>query len=120
MLALVLWVLSYLLGSVPTGYLLGSVTGVDIRKSGSGNIGATNVARTLGWTKGLLTLAADVFKGFIAVFIALQLDLGIAVTAVAGLAAFLGHLYPIFLKFRGGKGIVSFWVSEFEIRVQKK
>jgi len=107
MLALVLWVLSYLLGSVPTGYLLASATGVDIRESGSGNIGATNVARTLGWTKGFLTLTVDIVKGFIPVFVALQLDLGIAVSAVAGLAAFLGHLYPIFLKFRGGKGIAT-------------
>jgi len=107
MLALVLWVLSYILGSVPTGYLLGSVTGVDIRESGSGNIGATNVARTLGWAKGLLTLVADIVKGLIPVLIALQLGLDIAVAAVAGLAAFLGHLYPIFLKFQGGKGIAT-------------
>jgi len=107
MLAFVLSVSSYLLGSVPTGYLLGSVTGVDIRASGSGNIGATNVARTLGWKKGVLTLAVDVAKGFIPTFVALQLDLGIAVAAVAGLAAFLGHLYPIFLRFRGGKGIAT-------------
>ena len=80
---------------------------MDIRESGSGNIGATNVARTLGWVKGLLTLAADIVKGFIPVFVALQLGLDIAVAAVAGLAAFLGHLYPIFLKFRGGKGIAT-------------
>lgn len=107
MLALVLSVLAYLLGSVPTGYLLGSATGVDIRESGSGNIGATNVARTLGWKKGVLTLVLDVAKGLIPAFVALQLNLGIAVAAVAGLAAFLGHLYPIFLRFRGGKGIAT-------------
>lgn len=107
MLAVILWVLSYLLGSVPSGYLLGSATGVDIRESGSGNIGATNVARTLGWGKGLLTLAADIVKGFIPVFVALQLGLDIWLAAVAGLAAFLGHIYPIFLEFRGGKGIAT-------------
>lgn len=107
MLALVLWVLSYLLGSIPTGYLIASVTGVDIRRSGSGNIGATNVARTVGWTKGFLTLALDAAKGFLPVVAAVSLDLGVTVSSIAGLAAFIGHLYPIFLRFRGGKGVAT-------------
>lgn len=107
MLALVLWALSYLLGSVPTGHILASVTGVDIRRSGSGNIGATNVARTLGWKKGFITLALDAAKGLIPVLAATSLDLGITAASIAGLAAFLGHLYPIFLKFQGGKGIAT-------------
>lgn len=107
MLALIVWVLSYLLGSIPTGYIMASGTGVDIRRSGSGNIGATNVARTLGWKKGFLTLAIDAAKGLIPVLVAFGLSLGTAAAACAGLAAFLGHLYPIFLGFRGGKGIAT-------------
>jgi len=107
MLVLVLWVLSYLLGSVPTGYIVASVTGVDIRRSGSGNIGATNVARTVGWKKGVLTLVLDAAKGFFPVLAAVGLDLGITAASIAGLAAFLGHLYPIFLKFQGGKGVAT-------------
>lgn len=107
MLALIVWVLSYLLGSIPTGYIVASGTGVDIRRSGSGNIGATNVARTLGWRKGFLTLAVDAAKGLIPVLVAFGLSLGTAAAACAGLAAFLGHIYPIFLGFRGGKGIAT-------------
>src|ERR1043166_3997449 len=90
----------YLLGSVPSGYLLGARSGVDIRKSGSGNIGATNVARVLGKGRGLLTLVGDVGKGYLAVLIASQLDLPLPVIVLAGLAAFFGHLFPVFLGFR--------------------
>src|SRR4030095_1444446 len=97
-------IFSYLLGSIPTGYIVGAWAGIDVRKAGSGNVGATNVARTVGKTKGLFTLAADVAKGFIPVFIALRLGLTYSAVAVVGAAAFLGHLYPLFLKFRGGKG----------------
>ena len=100
-------VFSYLLGSIPTGYIVGAWAGIDVRKAGSGNVGATNVARTVGKTKGLLTLAADVAKGFIPVFIALRLGLTYSAVAVVGAAAFLGHLYPLFLKFRGGKGVAT-------------
>lgn len=107
MLALVVWVLSYLLGSIPSGYIVASATGLDIRRLGSGNIGATNVARTVGWKKGFLTLGLDAAKGFVPVLVALGLNLGPAATAVAGLAAFLGHLYPIFLGFKGGKGVAT-------------
>jgi glycerol-3-phosphate acyltransferase PlsY len=97
----------YLLGSVPSGYLLGARSGVDIRKSGSGNIGATNVARVLGKGRGLLTLVADAGKGYLAVLIASQLDLPLPVVVLAGLAAFFGHLFPVFLGFRGGKGVAT-------------
>src|ERR1043166_4184235 len=97
----------YLLGSVPSGYLLGARSGVDIRKSGSGNIGATNVARVLGKGRGLLTLVGDVGKGYLAVLIASQLDLPLPVIVLAGLAAFFGHLFPVFLGFRGGKGVAT-------------
>ncbi len=104
---IILTILSYLLGSIPAGFLVGSSAGVDVRNSGSGNIGATNVARTLGWKKGLVTLFADVAKGFLPVFAAHLLDLGSAAAAAAGLAAFAGHLYPVFLRFKGGKGVAT-------------
>lgn len=104
---IVLTILSYLLGSIPAGFLVGSSAGVDVRSAGSGNIGATNVARTLGWKKGVITLFADVAKGFLPVLAAHLLDLGNAAAAAAGLAAFAGHLYPVFLRFKGGKGVAT-------------
>ena len=107
MAAIILSLLSYLLGSIPAGFLVGSSAGVDVRSAGSGNIGATNVARTLGWKKGLVTLFADVAKGFLPVMAAHLLDLGAAAAAAAGLAAFAGHLYPVFLGFKGGKGVAT-------------
>ena len=104
---IILIILSYLLGSISAGFLVGSSAGVDVRGAGSGNIGATNVARTLGWKKGLVTLFADVAKGFLPVLAAHLLDLGNAAAAAAGLAAFAGHLYPVFLRFKGGKGVAT-------------
>lgn len=98
---------AYLLGSVPTGYILGSLAGVDVRKAGSGNVGATNVARVLGKGRGALTLMVDVGKGWLAVFLALQLGLSLPWRTLVGIAVFLGHLYPIFLRFRGGKGVAT-------------
>lgn len=100
-------IFTYLLGSVPTGYLMGAWMGVDVRTAGSGNIGATNVARVLGKRQGILTLAADVAKGLIPVFAAFQLGFAPGAAALVGTAAFLGHLYPVFLKFQGGKGVAT-------------
>ena len=100
-------IFSYLLGSVPSGFIIGILSGQDVRTAGSGNIGATNVARVIGKKGGLLTLAADTAKGFIPVFIAQRLDLSVAAVAVVGAAVFLGHLFPIFLKFKGGKGVAT-------------
>jgi len=100
-------IFAYLLGSVPTGYLMGAWMGVDVRVAGSGNIGATNVARVIGKRQGILTLAVDAAKGFIPVFAALQLGFAPAAAALIGTAAFLGHLYPVFLKFQGGKGVAT-------------
>lgn len=97
----------YVLGSVPTGYILGSAAGVDIRKAGSGNIGATNVARVVGKGQGVLTLIADAAKGFIPVVLAAQLGAAPMIVALAGVAAFIGHLYPVFLRFKGGKGAAT-------------
>jgi acyl phosphate:glycerol-3-phosphate acyltransferase len=100
-------VTGYLLGSVPTGYILGRLAGVDVRTAGSGNVGATNVARVAGKRVGILTLIADTAKGLIPVIVARELEFSLLTVAAVGLAAFFGHLYPIFLKFRGGKGVAT-------------
>ena len=98
---------AYLLGSIPTGLLLARAFGVDIRATGSGNIGATNVYRTLGRKVGVMTLVGDCLKGLIPVLVARQLGFADAWVAAAGLAALLGHIYTIFLGFKGGKGVAT-------------
>ena len=102
-------VLGYLLGSIPFGYLLVRVTGGgDIRFQGSGNIGATNVARTSGWAVGVATLLLDAAKGFAAVWLAERFTAGNArIMIYAGLAAILGHVFPVWLRFEGGKGVAT-------------
>ncbi len=100
-------VLGYLLGSIPFGLLLTKFTGGgDIRSIGSGNIGATNVLRT--GRKGLaaLTLLLDLLKGFVAVWLAQRFFAGSEAVAAAG--AFFGHLYPVWLNFKGGKGVATY------------
>jgi glycerol-3-phosphate acyltransferase PlsY len=106
--------LSYLLGSIPFGVLLTRAAGLgDVRSIGSGNIGATNVLRTGRKDLALLTLLLDGGKGAVAVLLVnlLFMDLGFRdrLAAVAGGAAFLGHLFPIWLRFRGGKGVATFF-----------
>jgi len=98
---------AYLLGSVPTGLLLAKAMGVNIRETGSGNIGATNVYRTMGRKVGILTLLGDALKGVIPVLVAKWLDLPDLWVAAIGLAAFLGHVYTVFLGFKGGKGVAT-------------
>jgi len=98
---------AYLLGSVPTGLLLARAFGVNIRETGSGNIGATNVYRTMGRKIGILTLVGDCLKGLIPVLVARWLGLPDLWVAAIGLAAFLGHVYTIFLGFKGGKGVAT-------------
>ena len=106
--ALLLWVLAYFLGSVPIGVLVaGWFNSNDPRSLGSGNIGATNVARTVGKKAGLITLLGDCLKGLVAVLVARFFGAGDGVAALAGLSAFMGHLYPIFLGFKGGKGVAT-------------
>jgi acyl phosphate:glycerol-3-phosphate acyltransferase len=100
--------LAYLLGSIPFGVVITRMMGLgDLRQIGSGNIGATNVLRTGNKGAALATLVLDAAKGGIAVLIARWL-LAEDAAQVAGLAAFLGHLYPVWLKFRGGKGVATF------------
>ena len=114
----ILWVLTlalaYLIGSIPTGYLLVRIfRHQDIRASGSGNIGATNVARSGAMGLGIVTLFLDVLKGLLAVVIAQHIARdsgfpnGYDLAAVAGLFAVLGHIFPVWLGFRGGKGVAT-------------
>ena len=103
----ILAIFAYLLGSIPSGFIIGTLSGVDVRNTGSGNIGATNVARVLGKGLGLLTLFADTAKGFVPVFVAQRLAMSDPVVALVGVSAFLGHLYPVFLRFQGGKGVAT-------------
>ena len=105
---IILVVCAYLIGSIPTGLLLAKAFGgVDIRSAGSGNIGATNVYRTMGRKVGFLTLLGDCMKGVIPVVAAKSLGLPVAWVALVGLSAFLGHVYTIFLGFKGGKGVAT-------------
>jgi glycerol-3-phosphate acyltransferase PlsY len=111
-------VLAYLLGSIPTGFLLGKARGLDMRRVGSGNIGATNVFRALGKWAGAFVLLADAFKGWVAVALVSN---GIAhwlapgadaphrqwLALCAGICAILGHNYTCWLSFKGGKGIAT-------------
>lgn len=99
--------LAYLLGSIPFGLLLARLKGHDIRKTGSGNIGATNVVRIAGKGLGIATLAADVLKGYIPVLVALHYNLPPIAIALIGFALFAGHLFPVYLGFRGGKGVAT-------------
>jgi len=100
-------VFAYLLGSVPVGVLLARMKGADPRKVGSGNIGATNVMRAAGKVTGALTLVGDILKGLLPVAVAFIVGEPVIVVAAAGLAAFLGHLFPLFLGFKGGKGVAT-------------
>jgi len=100
---------SYCLGSVPFGLLLARAVGVDVRKSGSGNIGATNVTRLTGKKLGFITLVLDIGKGFFPMYLAGRV-LGpesVPAIALSGLATVLGHMYPVSLGFRGGKGVAT-------------
>jgi len=110
--AATLWglvVLGYFLGSIPFGYLLVRAKGGgDIRQIGSGNIGATNVARTSGWAVGVATLLLDAAKGAVAVWLAGHFSgASIRIMMFAGLAAIVGHVFPVWLQFHGGKGVAT-------------
>jgi glycerol-3-phosphate acyltransferase PlsY len=100
---------AYFLGSIPFGLLLAKLfAGSDIRKSGSGNIGATNVARVAGPAAGILTLLLDVGKGAAAVWVAGRFtDQSSTDMTLAGVVALLGHCFPVWLKFKGGKGVAT-------------
>jgi len=98
---------AYLLGSIPTGLLLGKAYGIDVRKEGSGNIGATNLYRTVGRKVGIMTLIGDCLKGMLPVLAVKYSSLPPEYAAWVGLAAFCGHVFSVFLRFRGGKGVAT-------------
>lgn len=102
-------IIGYLLGSIPFGYLIVKLTrGTDVRATGSGNIGATNVSRAAGKAAGVLTLALDAGKGYVAVWLAARWAHGSTRWMMAtAFAAVLGHMFPVWLKFRGGKGVAT-------------
>jgi len=100
-------VAGYLIGSVPFAYLLARRRGIDLRRVGSGNVGASNVLRTSGVRRAIVAMCLDGIKGAIAVFVATRMASGQSVPVVAGVASVLGHVYPVWLKFRGGKGVAT-------------
>jgi glycerol-3-phosphate acyltransferase PlsY len=110
MTALAILLGAYLIGAIPFGYLfVRLISGKDVRDSGSGNIGATNVLRTTGRLPAVLTLLFDIAKGFFAVWLADRLSTGdLLLMSLAALAVMAGHAFPVFLKFRGGKAVASF------------
>lgn len=112
----VIALVAYLLGSIPTGYLAGRVRGIDIRTVGSGNMGATNVFRTLGTTAGVIVLVVDALKGYAACtwlcdgalgFMKIPTTNAELYRIIAGISAVLGHNFTCWLKFKGGKGIAT-------------
>lgn len=102
---------SYLVGAIPFGVLLSRSSGIDIRTEGSRNIGATNVTRLLGKKLGMLTLLADVAKGYFPMFIVARLlpdsPEKMTIIALCGAATVLGHMFPVYLGFKGGKGVAT-------------
>jgi glycerol-3-phosphate acyltransferase PlsY len=113
----ILFVTSYLLGGIPTGYIVGRLHGIDIRKHGSGNPGTANVYRTLGKVPGLITFAIDFLKGFAPALVAMHYFFIPGSTdfskghwwlpVTAGALAIAGHIWTVFLRFRGGKGVAT-------------
>lgn len=102
---------SYLIGAIPFGLLIGKLAGVDVRKAGSGNIGATNVSRLLGKKLGVLTLVLDCLKGFLPIYLAsllIQDGEGKSLYMMgSGVMAVVGHMFPVYLGFHGGKGVAT-------------
>ncbi len=123
-------VLSYLLGGIPFGYLIAVTKGIDIRTEGSGNIGATNVGRVLGRKYGLIIFVLDMLKGFVAVFFVPLLVCGTTfpttpgnlLVVLCGFSAVLGHAFPVYLRFSGGKAVatsfgVFVWLAPIAIAI---
>ena len=98
---------SFILGSIPFGDIVARLRGINIREVGSGNIGATNVLRSLGKAPALLTLIGDIMKGTVAVAVARYVAGDPFIEGLAGLAAIAGHTFSLFLRFRGGKGVAT-------------
>lgn len=104
------YIFAFSLGSIPWGYLIGKLRGIDLRKTGSGNIGATNVLRVIGKKEALATLLLDISKGFIPVILAQLLypsEKNLILMGTVGIVSILGHCFTPFLKFKGGKGVAT-------------
>jgi acyl phosphate:glycerol-3-phosphate acyltransferase len=99
--------IGYLMGSIPFAFLLSRRRGIDLRAVGSGNVGATNVLRTSGVPLAVAAMVLDALKGSLAVLVASPLASGAATPVAAGLASVIGHIYPVWLQFRGGKGVAT-------------
>lgn len=117
-LGIILIIISYLIGSIPFGLLIGKAAGKDIRKSGSGNIGSTNAVRTLGLKLGLLSAVCDIAKGTLIIILVYILEHnniwynpfvinGDSLYVLYGLAAVIGHCFPVYIKFKGGKAVAT-------------
>jgi acyl phosphate:glycerol-3-phosphate acyltransferase len=104
---ILLGLLAYLIGSVPCGILVAKTQNINIREHGSGNIGATNIARTLGEKEGIITLLGDSLKGVLALWLSSFFLNNTSELAFVGFMAFSGHLFSFFLKFKGGKGVAT-------------
>lgn len=102
-----LMIISFLIGSIPTGLLIAKGKGIDLRKVGSGNIGATNVLRVVGKEAALFTLLGDIAKGAVPVAIGKFFGLSMFDAGILGISAILGHNFSVFLKFKGGKGVAT-------------
>jgi glycerol-3-phosphate acyltransferase PlsY len=100
-------VVAYLIGSIPFALLLARRLGADLRRTGSGNLGAANVMRASGLRAGLLVAVLDVAKGVVGVALASRFSENASAPAIAGFAAVVGHIYPVWLRFRGGKGVAT-------------
>lgn len=100
-------IISYLIGSIPFGLIVGKLFGKDVRKEGSGNIGATNVTRVVGKKAGLLVLVLDAIKGFLPVYYLITLEYDPKIVSLVGIFAVIGHTFSVFLKFKGGKGVAT-------------
>ena len=98
---------AFMIGSIPTGFVIAKGLGIDLRQRGSGNIGATNVLRTAGRWPAFFTLLGDGLKGVAAIWLARRLGAGTTYEGVAGICSILGHNFSIFLKFKGGKGVAT-------------
>lgn len=104
-------IIGYFVGAIPFGLVIGKMVGADVRNEGSRNIGATNVSRVLGKKLGFLTLVCDCLKGYLPMLFAAMLlpesDSKVFFIALTGVMAVIGHMFPVYLKFRGGKGVAT-------------
>lgn len=104
---IILLFVSFIIGSIPFGIIIAKAKGVDLKKVGSGNIGATNVLRSLGKWPAILTLLGDILKGTLVIAIGRYLEVGAFYEGLMGISAILGHNFSLFLSFTGGKGVAT-------------